>query len=96
MVDVFISYKKERRAHAERLAQILEAHGYEVWWDYELAVGPIFVNRLRPSWKAPRPLLFCGVQVQLNPNSFAPKPSRGQPRQAHSGLSGVGRAAIGV
>ncbi|MGE0829065.1 MAG: toll/interleukin-1 receptor domain-containing protein, partial [Hyphomonadaceae bacterium] len=38
MVDVFISYKKERRAHAKRLAGVLEAYGYDVWWDYGLLV----------------------------------------------------------
>lgn len=36
MADIFISYKQERRAHAERLAVIMEAHGCEVWWDYHL------------------------------------------------------------
>ncbi|MEQ1617740.1 MAG: SUMF1/EgtB/PvdO family nonheme iron enzyme [Terricaulis sp.] len=39
MVDVFISYKKERRAHAKRLAAVLETYGFEVWWDYDLLVG---------------------------------------------------------
>lgn len=38
MVDVFISYKKERRAHARRLAAVLEAYGFDVWWDYGLLV----------------------------------------------------------
>ncbi len=46
MADIFISYKSERRAHAERLAAVLEAHGYEVWWDYELAVGPDFRDQI--------------------------------------------------
>jgi formylglycine-generating enzyme required for sulfatase activity len=38
VVDVFISYKKERRDHAERLAAVLEAHGFDTWWDYGLLV----------------------------------------------------------
>jgi len=46
VADIFISYKKERRGHAERLAVVLEAHGYEVWWDYELAVGPDFRDQI--------------------------------------------------
>ncbi len=46
MADIFLSYKKERRAHAERLAAVLEAYGYEVWWDYELAVGPDFRDQI--------------------------------------------------
>jgi TPR repeat protein len=42
MSDVFISYKRERSAHAERLAIILEAYGFEVWWDYQLIGGDRF------------------------------------------------------
>jgi formylglycine-generating enzyme required for sulfatase activity len=38
VVDVFISYKKERREHAQRLAAVLEAYGFETWWDYGLLV----------------------------------------------------------
>jgi formylglycine-generating enzyme required for sulfatase activity len=38
VADVFISYKKERKDHARRLAAVLEAYGYEVWWDYGLLV----------------------------------------------------------
>ena len=45
-MDVFISYKKERSAQAKRLAAILEAYGYEVWWDYEIAVGPDFRDQI--------------------------------------------------
>jgi TPR repeat protein len=42
MADVFISYKLERRSHAERLAVILQAHGYDVWWDHRLLPGDKF------------------------------------------------------
>ena len=33
MADVFISYKKEDRALAERAVKALEGAGYSVWWD---------------------------------------------------------------
>src|SRR6478736_2566809 len=36
MVDVFISYSREDLAAVTRLAQAVEAEGYEVWWDADL------------------------------------------------------------
>ena len=42
MADVFISYKAERRNAAEHLRHILEAHGFTVWYDYQLKVGTDF------------------------------------------------------
>jgi hypothetical protein len=39
MIDVFISYAREDRAQAAELAQLLETHGYEVWWDWRLVGG---------------------------------------------------------
>jgi hypothetical protein len=44
MADVFISYKREDRASAERLADLLEARGFEVWWDFDLLGGQKFRN----------------------------------------------------
>lgn len=39
MADVFVSYKSEDRAHAERIAKALEAEGLSVWWDPALEAG---------------------------------------------------------
>ena len=36
MADVFISYAKEDRAHAEKLAAEIAAVGLTVWWDRDL------------------------------------------------------------
>ncbi len=36
MVDVFLSYSRHDEAAVRRLAQKIEAEGYEVWWDAEL------------------------------------------------------------
>ena len=46
MADIFLSYKSERRPHAERLAALLEAYGYSVWWDVGLAVGSDFAAQI--------------------------------------------------
>ncbi len=42
MVEIFISYKSERRKAAEHLAEILRCHGYDVWFDYSLLKGADF------------------------------------------------------
>ena len=42
MADVFISYSKTDRQHAEALANDLKLHGYTVWWDTTLYGGEDF------------------------------------------------------
>jgi hypothetical protein len=47
MTDVFISYKREDREAAERLASELKRRGFEVWWDLELLSGQNFRKAIR-------------------------------------------------
>lgn len=42
MADVFISYKREDRIWAERIAAALAAAGYTTWWDTSLIAGEHF------------------------------------------------------
>ena len=65
-MDIFISYKKERALYAKRLAAILEAHGYEVWWDYELAVGPDFRDQIERNLDKAKCVLvlWCSASVR--------------------------------
>jgi hypothetical protein len=42
MADVFISYAKADRPLALKLAAMLEAEGWKVWWDTSLAIGDDF------------------------------------------------------
>ena len=44
---VFISYKREDRNAAERLALALESAGFEVWYDFELISGDQYRNVIR-------------------------------------------------
>ncbi|MEQ1930324.1 MAG: toll/interleukin-1 receptor domain-containing protein, partial [Parvularculaceae bacterium] len=39
MADVFISYARENRDRAEKLARSLEGAGFSVWWDRQLESG---------------------------------------------------------
>jgi len=42
MADVFISYARQDREVARRLATSFEAHGWSVWWDHSIRVGKTF------------------------------------------------------
>lgn len=42
MADIFISYAREDRASAERLANALEEQGWSVWWDPQIPAGKTF------------------------------------------------------
>lgn len=39
MADVFLSYLRQDTAHAHRLAAVLGALGWSVWWDRQLVPG---------------------------------------------------------
>ncbi|HVY84372.1 MAG TPA: toll/interleukin-1 receptor domain-containing protein [Caulobacterales bacterium] len=47
MADIFISYKREDRQSAERLASALHQLGFDVWWDFELLSGDRYRNVIR-------------------------------------------------
>ena len=47
MADVFISYAKADRPLALKLAAMLEAEGWKVWWDTSLIPGDDFRNEIR-------------------------------------------------
>lgn len=47
MADIFISYKKEEKALAERLAKALEKRQISVWWDNDLIGGDRYRDVIR-------------------------------------------------
>lgn len=42
MPDIFISYAREDREHAKLVAEKLQHHGWEVWWDRDILPGKAF------------------------------------------------------
>lgn len=65
MADVFISYKSQRKAAAEHLAETLRCHGYTVWFDHSLVHGRDFglqIDRELRSAKAVV-VLWCTLAV---------------------------------
>jgi len=46
MADIFVSYAKADRPLALKLAAMLEAEGWKVWWDTSLTIGDDFRNEI--------------------------------------------------
>ena len=66
MVDIFISYKSERRAAAEHFAEILADYGYSVWWDYGLISGRDFGAQIERELRSAKAVivLWCSRSVE--------------------------------
>jgi hypothetical protein len=47
MADIFISYAHEDASSVERLAAVLEAHGWSVFWDRKLRTGSVGWNSIQ-------------------------------------------------
>lgn len=47
MPDVFLSYAREDREFARRLAEALEKEGFSVWWDWDLIGGSDYRAHIR-------------------------------------------------
>jgi TIR domain/Caspase domain len=47
MTDVFLSYSREDRAFAQRLAENLKEKGISVWWDWDLIGGANYREKIR-------------------------------------------------
>jgi formylglycine-generating enzyme required for sulfatase activity len=65
MADVFISYKRERRAAARHLANILERYGYSVWFDLALIRGQDYEDQIARELRAAKVVvvLWCTKSV---------------------------------
>ncbi|MES9943314.1 MAG: toll/interleukin-1 receptor domain-containing protein [Candidatus Thiodiazotropha sp. 6PLUC2] len=46
MADIFISYKREDREYAKKIAELLAQRGHDVWWDIELLPGDKFTDEI--------------------------------------------------
>lgn len=66
MADIFISYAREDRATAERLAQLLESGtGWRVFWDREIVPGASFADVIAAELKAARHVLVLWSQASI-------------------------------
>ena len=66
MADIYISYAKEDRVLAEKLAADLEAAGYTVWWDHrDLAPGVDWQREIRHQLSAATAVVALWSQASV-------------------------------
>ena len=77
MADVFISYARSDKARVAPLVAAIEAKGWSVWWDPEIAAGQQFDDQIEAEINAARAVL-----VVWTPTSVASRWVRGEAREA--------------
>src|SRR6476659_2655794 len=55
--DVFISYARSSEAPAARIAEVLQALGYSVWWDEDLPAHRAYSDVIEENLKSARAVL---------------------------------------
>jgi adenylate cyclase len=77
MADVFVSYARTDKARVAPIVAAIEAQGWSVWWDPEIAAGQQFDDQIETELNAAR----C-VLVVWTPTSVASRWVRGEAREA--------------
>ncbi len=78
MADVFVSYARSDKARVAPLVAAIEAQGWSVWWDPDIAAGQEFdLPDRRGNYKA-----AAAVVVVWTPNSVESRWVRGEARDA--------------
>jgi adenylate cyclase len=57
MSDVFISYARSTAGDADTIAQILQSHGYDVWWDAQLPANRDYADVIEERLSAAKAVL---------------------------------------
>jgi adenylate cyclase len=76
MADVFISYARIDKALVAPLVAVIEAQGWSVWWDPEIATGQEFDRQIAAELK-----IAAAVLVVWTPNSVGSRWVRGEARE---------------
>ncbi len=77
MADVFVSYARVDKARVAPIVAAIEAQGWTVWWDPEIAAGQQFDDQIEAQLAAAK----C-VLVVWTPTSVASRWVRGEAREA--------------
>jgi adenylate cyclase len=77
MADVFISYARSDKERVAPLVAAIEAKGWSVWWDPEIAAGQQFDDQIEAEINAAKAVL-----VVWTPTSVASRWVRGEAREA--------------
>jgi len=77
MADVFVSYARSDKARVAPLVAAIEAQGWSVWWDPEIAAGQEFDRQIATELKS-----AAAVVVVWTPTSVQSRWVRGEARDA--------------
>lgn len=80
MPDIFISYAREDRETAERLAQALEGEGWEVWWDRHIPAGKRFDEVISASLDRAKCVIALWSQAAIASQWVAEEAEEGKER----------------
>ena len=71
MADVFVSYARTDKARVAPLVAAIEARGWSVWWDPEIAAGQEFDDQIEAEINAARAVLVVWMP-NSGPSSTEP------------------------
>jgi TIR domain len=78
MADVFISYAKADRPLALKLAAMLEAEGWKVWWDTSLTIGDDFRNEIMTELGRARAVIVIWTDASIKSDWVRSESGRAQ------------------
>jgi hypothetical protein len=78
MADVFISYAKVDRPLALKLAAMLEAEGWKVWWDTSLTIGDDFRNDIMTELGRARTVIVIWTDASIKSDWVRSEAGRAQ------------------
>src|SRR5262249_28155441 len=78
MADVFISYAKADRPLALKLAAMLEAEGWKVWWDTSLTIGDDFRNEIMTELGRARAVIVIWTDASIKSDWVRSEAGRAQ------------------
>jgi hypothetical protein len=78
MADVFISYAKTDRSLALKLAAMLEAEGWKVWWDTSLIPGDDFRNEIMAELGRARAVIVIWTDASIKSDWVRSEAGRAQ------------------
>ena len=78
MADVFVSYAKTDRPLALKLAAMLEAEGWKVWWDTSLTIGDDFRNEIMTELGRARAVIVIWTDASIKSDWVRSEAGRAQ------------------
>lgn len=80
MSDIFISYSREDKPKAEKIARALEEHGWSVWWDRKIPVGKSFDKIIEEQLSCAKCVMVLWSNHSIHSNWVKEEANEGQIR----------------